>query len=32
MDQLSPRFKTTKDINSNMKFMVNMCVHNICDT
>ena len=32
MDQVCPRCKTTKYRNPNMKLMVNVCGHNICET
>ena len=32
MDQVCPRCKTTKYRNPNMKVMVNVCGHNICET
>ena len=32
MDQVCPRCKTTKYKNPNMKLMVNVCGHNICET
>ena len=32
MDQVCPRCKTTKYRNPNMRLMVNVCGHNICET
>ena len=32
MDQVCPRCKTTKYRNPNMKMMVNVCGHNLCES